>query len=652
MTSLSPAVTAVAKPAVKPMTMSVDVTRLAASMASGTFKSWYAPAAATISKKGVSLGLKSSSLVTSNVFSNTRGAFPADGQWTIVGGSMPAVIQASGATAGLVTATGGAHRFLVADGYTAIGKAGATTYEVGGTLDGTLLNASLPTLKAGDRIIVALDYMVDWTEAMIQAGYAAYKAKYIDHGIDVTFQFFPALTVHGSTASFTGTPENDIINMDEIPKGKASTVDGGAGDDEIYGARRMTVLGGAGNDIISSPAGHNTIDGGAGADTIYAAAGDVIVNADRDDLIIVMTTTSRYDDVPFAKVVYDISDAEGATTLEGGRFDDKITVLKAGRTVRGGGGADTFILKAAGTQILDLSKDDEVIVRYQASATEIAAWQATGAKVNYMLTGLRGAFDGGRGDDELGGSARADTLSGLAGNDELSGEGGDDLLDGGAGNDALGGGGGNDTLLGGAGNDILCGGTEASTQGTDADQLSGGAGNDTLLGGWGADILDGDAGNDHLDGGTGGDVMRGDGGNDTLWGGAGDDSMWAGQGNDLLYGGEGADWLFGDAGNDTISLSSGGDVAYGGAGNDLFVFTAGNEWGLSVIADFEGGKDRLDLSGLSLVDGFKSFGLGYDSASGTLSIDLNGDKTVDLSVSVQMRSGRFDLGSVITNRLV
>ena len=66
--------------------------------------------------------------------------------------------------------------------------------------------------------------------------------------------------------------------------------------------------------------------------------------------------------------------------------------------------------------------------------------------------------DGGRGNDELRGTAGADTLKGNSAQDRLFGLGGRDLLRGGSGNDRLKGGGGADRLDGGSGNDALDGG--------------------------------------------------------------------------------------------------------------------------------------------------------------------------------------------------
>ena len=82
-------------------------------------------------------------------------------------------------------------------------------------------------------------------------------------------------------------------------------------------------------------------------------------------------------------------------------------------------------------------------------------------------------------------------------------------------------------------------------------------------------------------------------------------SITGGEGNDNIAGGTKADVLVGNAGNDTLTGGVGADTLTGGAGNDTFVIganggTAETAFSTStvtdVIADFETGKDRLQLS--------------------------------------------------------
>ncbi|MPR11986.1 calcium-binding protein [Microvirga tunisiensis] len=57
--------------------------------------------------------------------------------------------------------------------------------------------------------------------------------------------------------------------------------------------------------------------------------------------------------------------------------------------------------------------------------------------------------------------------------------------------------------------------------------------------------------------------------------------------------------LYGMGGNDTLNGGRGDDILWGGEGNDLFVFDLGYSWEAhnDTIADFEHGKDKIDIPG-------------------------------------------------------
>ena len=160
-------------------------------------------------------------------------------------------------------------------------------------------------------------------------------------------------------------------------------------------------------------------------------------------------------------------------------------------------------------------------------------------------------------------------------------------------------------------------------QGTDsADWINGAAGQDTLraaagddqaYGGGGADIIRGGAGDDMVHGQEGDDVvLSGDRGNDTIHGGAGDDGLRGGADNDMLYGEEGNDRLIGDRGDDMLYGGAGDDLLIGHFGDDYLiggdgfdrliggqgadVFKVEGSQGVELIADFEQGTDKIDLS--------------------------------------------------------
>lgn len=109
---------------------------------------------------------------------------------------------------------------------------------------------------------------------------------------------------------------------------------------------------------------------------------------------------------------------------------------------------------------------------------------------------------------------------------------------------------------------------------------------------------------DRLTGDKGGNALEGIGGNDRIFGLGGKDKIDGGFGNDLIDGG---------AGNDTLT---------GGRGSDKFIF-AGN-FGKDTITDFttRGRKEKIDLSDVDTIKGFKDLKNNHLSKSG-------GDAVID-----------------------
>ncbi|MEO1004252.1 MAG: calcium-binding protein [Cyanobacteria bacterium J06638_38] len=207
-------------------------------------------------------------------------------------------------------------------------------------------------------------------------------------------------------------------------------------------------------------------------------------------------------------------------------------------------------------------------------------------------------IDGGAGDDTLKGAGGDDILNGGEGNDIIEGSDGVDLLNGGAGDDNLRGGAGSDFLQDSSGYNLLFGddGSDVLFGGQDADYLDGGFGDDDLNGRMGDDTLAGAEGDDTIDAGTGNDTLIGGAGSDLLNGSSGNDLLHGNLGNDVLIGSSGDDILHGDDGNDVLHGDQGHNFLLGGQGRDLFGI---NIEGNAVIADFELGLDRLQLSQIS-----------------------------------------------------
>ena len=473
-----------------------------------------------------------------------------------------------------------------------------------------------------------------------------------------------------------------IINF-----GRSANIDGGAGNDGLYGGANLgdTLNGGDGNDTLDGGGGDSNfvgksdlLIGGAGRDEFhvygyYDLKGkfieDSIADATSEDVIYVHYNTDKYRNSP-AKVFYDFrGDQKTAATLRGGDYDDVIvSQAQVFDTLIGGKGNDLFIVTDTQDEIRDAESGDRILAYSKISKglnfndlRDFYVRRAASLKAKLEIvtdadfaTGpalLRGWTN----DDDLSGTKGNDTIYGYAGNDRLDGNLGDDLIYGGAGNDTISGGGGKDELYGDDGDDSI------TALGYDENEpgvlLVGGAGRDTLGGDVGNDTLFGDDGTDTRDDGAdvlngmgGHDLLRGGAGNDTLNGGDGRDTLYGGAGDDILLGGFGNDALDGGAGDDILVGGPGSDTMWGGSGNDRFVFTPDEGRGPSTIMDFESGKDKIDLSALSLIVGYQEGtlkrGIQFNASSRTLAIDINGDGYTDLSIQFA-GSSRFDLSKDI-----
>jgi Ca2+-binding RTX toxin-like protein len=83
-------------------------------------------------------------------------------------------------------------------------------------------------------------------------------------------------------------------------------------------------------------------------------------------------------------------------------------------------------------------------------------------------------------------------------------------------------------------------------------------------------------------------------GNDTLYGGAGNDTLVGGEGEDIIYGGSGYDTVYGGDGDDTLHGGIGEDTLIGGAGKNTFIYVNGD--GNDTITDFNSGQDTLQIT--------------------------------------------------------
>lgn len=216
--------------------------------------------------------------------------------------------------------------------------------------------------------------------------------------------------VEDITLSFTATGKSDCIGalIDNVVLEATDdchgddVIDGGAGDDNIYGN--------GGDDVITDNSGNNTVFGGDGDDHITTGNGtDVLHGGNGND---------------------GFWAGGGNDTIYGGDGNDYGDGGAGCDTFFGGAGDDSFSGGAGNDMLYGQVGDD-------------------------TLNGNDGcdSLYGGPGDDTLNGGSHNDLLSGGSGNDQLLGGNGCDKLYGNSGNDWLQGGNHNDILAGGSGCD-------------------------------------------------------------------------------------------------------------------------------------------------------------------------------------------------------
>lgn len=509
----------------------------------------------------------------------------------------------------------------------------------------TLISGEIVDLEKDDMLFVTMPAMSE--------------SEYVRAASQLTAAFSShcdlVLSVIAKGKTFTGTALGEAI----VGTGATRRIDGGAGNDTIDGSDRSeTLIGGDGDDFIDGGGGRDIIYGGAGADTIRLFRGDLILDDDANDTIIISDIGLRRDGVR-AKVVYELMTFKNRQALRGGDYNDILVAQGKNCTLTGGAGADWLEINDMGAVIADLSREDTLIVNgfdaefFQLVDKAQRVWAPTGAEIRFNGTFTSAVT--------FGGTTFTDVLSGSAGADNLGGGAGKDILFGGGGTDTLDGGIGDDTLLGDDGADLVSGGDGADhlEGGAGSDTLSGGAGDDILFGDEGRDRMVGGTGNDTLNGGDGNDRLDGDAGHDLLNGGDGADRLSGGDGNDVLLGGAGNDTLYGDAGNDTLAGGAGADVLWGGDGSDVFVFVPGQGTQVTTINDFQRGEDVIDLSAFTLMKGYDETvfrnGITFNPRNQRIEVDANGDGAVDLTVRFAMDSS-FDwnnpFGSLAINKLL
>ncbi len=431
------------------------------------------------------------------------------------------------------------------------------------------------------------------------------------------------------TGSLYGSDGNDTVRKQSWGAfgSRNSILDGGAGNDTIYGAAGDTLIGGLGDDLLQGDNSGNSnsvsFRGGAGVDSIRGYLQNTVYfdRGDGLDIFYGMSSGATTDPTTWSHLV-----------LGSG-------VLASDVKARIAGVADL---------VLDLGYGDQVTLEgyFDEIATSIGDVEFSDGSSrlvsSFITSGTAGA-------DSMTGTTGDDLIFGVDGNDTISGSNGNDAILGGAGNDSLVGGAGNDTLVGGVGADRLSGGlgddvyhidqqdsvvVENLNEGVDSvyivqsnyfqstytlpsnienlvltdfsgysywlagsgnalnNVITGNGADNTLLGMAGADTLIGDLGNDTLDGGAG---------IDSLVGGSGDDTYVVDSVSDVILelASDGFDQIQATAsyvlGTEVEGLTLLGTTAINGTGNGLGNTLTGNT-AVNVLSGLAG-NDTLDGAG-------------------------------------------------------
>ena len=325
------------------------------------------------------------------------------------------------------------------------------------------------------------------------------------------------LMVEGGATMGTGNDGNNVIYG--LGSTHALTLDGGAGNDTIYGSLvgDNILIGGDGADTIFGRGGNNTLTGGNGNDQYYIdSATDVVVETNSDQatggfdvvhasLDYVLTANVEQLMLDGAaimgagnagnNVLYGLASSH-ALTLDGGAGNDTLYgSLVGGNSLIGGDGADTIFARSGHNTLTGGDGND---IYYSDNATDLIVETNTSTAIGGTDT-LYASYDGailaanvenlfvqggalsGAGND-IGNYLTATTthgvtLDGGAGNDVLNGTAYDDVLIGGTGNDQLDlRAGGHDTIRyasAGSGTDTVRGFDASSAAGRDFIDLTG-----------------------------------------------------------------------------------------------------------------------------------------------------------------------------------
>jgi Ca2+-binding RTX toxin-like protein len=399
------------------------------------------------------------------------------------------------------------------------------------------------------------------------------------------------------SVSVAGTAGNDSIQV--VGAGSALSVLGLAATVNVSGSEgandSLVISAGDGDDTIAAttlPAAVSrlTLDGGAGNDRLFGSQGaDVMIGGDGDDFLF----GDNGNDLALMGAGHDVfqwDPGDGNDTLEGQDGIDKMLFFgsNASETINvvANGGRVLFLRDVANVT-MDLNDVEQVDFRALGGADNVIIGDLSGTDVTEVSIDLRGP--GGAGD----GAADTVTQNGTNGNDTIVAT--------------------SSSTSGGT--VVTVTGLQADTRISHADAaldrlvLNGQGGNDVIdASGLAAGVVQ-----LTMNGGLGQDVFIGSAGNDLIFGGDGDDVALMGAGDDTFVWnpGDDDDVIEGQAGTDTM-LFNGANVAENieisaNGGRAIFFRNVANvvmDLNDTEIIDFNafGGADQIVVNDLSGTD--------------------------------------------------
>ncbi len=467
-------------------------------------------------------------------------------------------------------------------------------------------------------------------------------------------------TPDNSSDVIYGGPDNDRIIGDNgslVPlfldssTGAGDTIDGGGGNDMIYGV--------AGPDVIHGNSGDDTIVGGFGQDELYGDDGvDVIVGGsvapdslddyadfidgggDDDQLF-----GDNVEVIPFTggMAFSPVYGAGGNDSILGGKGSDEIYGQDGSDRIQGNDGSDLIFagtgrdVAIGGSIICDTHEPPDLPGDVNGDGRVNVSDVAVLARNFGLRSGAERTQGDMNGDGVIGlvdlvfvqanfGKVRDTTrvsAPSAAGRRvdgtplpgcfddyrEPRGPWTDPIIDVGVNIESASDG--SDRIYGDDGADVLIGDNYSPQWGISAlggagDFIYGGIDRDLIFGQIGADELYGEIGPDVLVGGEAGDTIDGGVDDDELYGGAGDDTLRGQQGSDTLIGEAGSDQLLGGANGDLIvgdhfaplvPLADYADDIDGGDGNDAIFGDTLASYSPLVFSSTDGQGDTIAGSG-------------------------------------------------------